>query len=127
MGHIISEKGIAVDLHKIKDISEWLVQKDVYDIRPFMGLTSYYRSFIEGFSRMDYPINSLQKKGVKFLWSLKCHEIFENIKKLLTMAQILKVVGPYKNYMVYTDASKEGLGGVLNVKKDTWYVTNIVN
>ena len=43
------------------------------------------------------------------------------------MAQILKLVGPYKTYTICTEARKEGLGGVLNLNKDTWYVTNIVN
>ena len=30
------------------------------------------------------------------------------------MAPILKVVDPYKYYIVYTDDTKEGLGGVLS-------------
>ena len=30
------------------------------------------------------------------------------------MAPILRVADPYKNYTVYTDASKEGFGGVLS-------------
>lgn len=42
---------------------EWTIPKDVADIRSFMGLAGYYRRFIEGFSRVAYPITSLQKKG----------------------------------------------------------------
>ena len=84
--------------------------KDVANIWSFMGLTSYYRWFIQGFSKIAYPIISLQKKGVKFVWSFKCQESFENLKRLLTMAPILKVDDPYKDYTVCTDASKEGLG-----------------
>ena len=78
-----------------------------------MGLTCYYWRFIQGFSKIAYPITSLQKKGVKFVWSLKCQESFENIKRLLTMTPILKVPDPYKYYTVCTETSKEGLGGVL--------------
>ena len=37
LGHITSEKGVAVDLAKIKAIVEWPVLKDVHDIRSFMG------------------------------------------------------------------------------------------
>ena len=48
------------------------------------------------------------------MWSLKCHESFENIKRLITMAPILKVDDPYKYYIVRIDASKEGLGGILS-------------
>ena len=88
--------------------------KDVTDIRSFMGLIGYYRRFIQGFSRISYPITSLQRNGVKFVWSMKCHESFENLKILLTMAPILNVAGPYKDYTVCTDASKEGLGEILS-------------
>ena len=81
-----------MDSKKIKAITKWVVPKDVVDIQSFMGLTSYYRRFIEGFSRISYSITSLQNIGVNFIWYLKFQEIFENLKKLLTMAPILKVV-----------------------------------
>jgi hypothetical protein len=66
LGHVISTKGIVVDPEKIKAIMEWPVPKDVANIRSFMGITGYYRRFIEGFSKITYPITSLQKKGIKF-------------------------------------------------------------
>ena len=44
---MISEEGIAVDPKKIKAIMEWPIPKDVADIRSFMGITGYYRRFIE--------------------------------------------------------------------------------
>ena len=98
----------------MKSISEWSVPKDVADILSFMGLTSYYQIFIKGFSKISYPITLLQKKGVNFIWSPKFQENFENIKKLVTMTLILKVVDPYKYYIVCRNAIKEGLGGVLS-------------
>ena len=114
LGHVISKKGIAVDAQKIKVIWECPMPKDVADIQYFMGLVRYYRRFIQGFSRIDYFITSLQRKGVNFVWYVKCLESFENLKILLTMAMILKVVDPYKYYTVCIDASKQGLGGVLS-------------
>ena len=48
------------------------------------------------------------------MWSPKCQESFENLKRLLTMAPILKVADPYKYYTLCTDASKEGLGRVIS-------------
>jgi hypothetical protein len=66
LGHIISAEGIVVDSEKTKSIRKWLVPKDVVDIWSFMGITRYYRRFIEGFSKIAYPITSLQKKGTRF-------------------------------------------------------------
>ena len=62
LGHVITKGGITVDPEKIRTIMEWSVLKDVVDIRSFMGLARYYQRFVEGFSRVAYPITSLQKK-----------------------------------------------------------------
>jgi hypothetical protein len=63
---------MAVYPDKIISIMEWPTPKDVYDIRFFMGLVGYYIRFIKGFSKIGFPITSLQKKGVKFTWTSEC-------------------------------------------------------
>ena len=78
-----------------------------------MGITGYCQKFIEGFSKTSYPITSLQKKAKKFEWTRKCMEIFNKLKNILTIAPILKIVDPFKDFIVCTDACKEKLGGVL--------------
>jgi len=52
LGHVISKDGIAIDPKKVKAISDWPVPKDMADVRSFMGLTSYYRRFIEDFPKL---------------------------------------------------------------------------
>ena len=78
-----------------------------------MGITGYYRIFIEGFSRIANPITSLQKKGKKFDWNQKCEDIFKKLKTLLITAPILRIVDPNKDFIVCTDTCNDGLGGVL--------------
>ena len=73
LGHMVSKDGISVDPGKIKAITEWHVPNNVTDIRSFTGMTGYYWKIIEGFSKIAYPINSLQKKGKKFDWSQKMY------------------------------------------------------
>jgi hypothetical protein len=113
LGHVISSEGIVVDPEKIKAIMEWSVPKDVADIQSFMAITRYYCRFIEGFSKIAYPIMSLQKKGTKFNWSQKCQDSFNKLKELLKSEPILKVADRDKDFTVCVDTSKEGLGGVL--------------
>jgi hypothetical protein len=62
---------------------------------------------------LSHPITSLQKKGIKFEWTTKCEEKIIFLKELLTSAPILKIANPNDNFVVCTDACKEGLGGVL--------------
>ena len=96
LGHVVTKEGISVDLEKIRAIKDWPVPKDVTDVRSFVGITGYYRRFIEGFSKITNPITSLQKKGKKFDWNQKCEESFKKLKFLVTRAPILRIAYPNK-------------------------------
>jgi hypothetical protein len=113
LGHIISKDGITVDPEKIEAIREWVVTKNVIEVISLIGLSKYYRRFIEGFSKIVHPITSLQKKGVKFQWTLDCEKSFQHLKQFLTSAPILRIVYPNEDFIICIDACKEGLGGVL--------------
>jgi hypothetical protein len=113
LGHVISGEGIAVDPAKVEAIMEWPAPTNVTEVRSFMGLAGYYRRFVEGFSKIANPITELQKKNKKFVWTEKCAEAFRRLKELLTTTPILKVPDMDADFLVCTDASKEGLGGVL--------------
>jgi hypothetical protein len=69
LGHIISKEGIDVDPEKVEAIREWSVPRNVEEVRSFMGLASYFKRFIDGFSKIAYPITSLQRKEKKFQWT----------------------------------------------------------
>jgi hypothetical protein len=120
LGHIISEEGIVVDLEKIEAIKGWKTPKNVTKFRSFMGLASYYIRFIAGFSRITHPITSLQRKGKKFQWTEECEMSFQQLKQLLTSAPILNIADPDEDFMVFTYACKEGLGGVLSQRKSLY-------
>jgi hypothetical protein len=113
LGHVISGEGIVVDPTKVEAIMEWPAPTNVPEVRSFMGLAGYYRWFIEGFSKIENPITELQKKNKKFVWTEKCMEAFGRLKELLTTTPILKVPDMDADFLVCTDASKEGLGRVL--------------
>jgi hypothetical protein len=55
----------------------------------------------------------LQKKNKKFVWTEKCAEEFWRLMEFLTTTPILKVPDMDADFLVCTDAFKEGLGGVL--------------
>jgi hypothetical protein len=85
----------------------------VKEIRGFLGMAGYYRRFIEGFSKIAGPMTKLLRKNTPFEWSEKCEESFQELKKKLTTTPILAVPETGKDYTVYCDASKNGLGYVL--------------
>jgi hypothetical protein len=113
LGHILSARGIAVDPSKVKDILEWKPPTTVQQVRSFLGLARYYRRFIPDFSKLVKPITSLLKNDIKFNWSSKCNEAFEQLETLLTTAPVLAQPDITKPFDVYCDASDSGLGYVL--------------
>ncbi|GKB50612.1 putative reverse transcriptase domain-containing protein [Tanacetum coccineum] len=82
-------------------------------IRQFLGLASYYRRFIEGFSKIAKPMTKLTKKKVTFEWGDKQEAAFQTLKTKLCSAPILALPQGAENFIVYCDASHKGLGAVL--------------
>ena len=78
-----------------------------------MGIVGYNKRFIEGFSKVAHSITFLQKKGIKFEWTPICEEIFQQLKNILTIAPILKIANPEKEFVVCTNARNQGLGGFI--------------
>nr|GFB79493.1 putative reverse transcriptase domain-containing protein [Tanacetum cinerariifolium] len=58
-GHVIDSQGIHVDPAKIESVKDWASPKSPMKIRQFLGLTGYYRRFIEGFSKIAKPMTKL--------------------------------------------------------------------
>jgi len=113
LGHVISGKGIAVDPSKVDVVSRWETPKSVTEIISFLGLVGYYKRFTEGFSKLALPLTQLTCKSKAFVWDVQCENSFNELKKRLTTAPVLILPKSDEPFVVYCDASKLGLGGVL--------------
>ena len=65
----MSTSSVSMDLEKVEAVMSWERSKSVFQIRSFLGLTGYYRRFIEDFSRLAAPMTRLTRKEVKFEWN----------------------------------------------------------
>ncbi|GJY02914.1 putative reverse transcriptase domain-containing protein [Tanacetum coccineum] len=113
LGHVIDSRGIHVDPAKIESIKDWASPKTPMEIRQFLGLTGYYRRFIEGFSKIAKSMTKLTQKGIKFEWGKKEENAFQLIKQKLCSAPILALPEGSEDFVVYCDASHKGLSTVL--------------
>ncbi|KAL5775879.1 hypothetical protein ACOSP7_013436 [Xanthoceras sorbifolium] len=113
LGHVISAYGIKADPKKIEAVMEWKPPRNVSEIRSFLGLAGYYRRFVKGFSSIATPLTKLLHKNVRFEWNEKCQTAFEKLKAMLVEAPILVQPISGKDFVVYSDASHNGLGCVL--------------
>ena len=91
----------------------------------FLGLASYYRRFVSGFSTIANPLFTLTKKDVKFVWSTQCDEAFQKLKDKLVGSPVLAFPQFDRGFILDTDASGVGLGAVLAQKQDNGTVRPI--
>ena len=82
-------------------------------MRSFLGLAGYYQHFVKEFSIIASSLTKLLRKWVKFEWDDKCQLSFEQLKKILVEASVLTQPALVREYVLYSDASKIGLGCVL--------------
>ena len=113
LGHVVSRSGIAMDPAKIEAVLNWKAPTTPTEVRSFLGLAGYYRRFIEGFSKIVLPLTRLTRKNVKYIWDDHCEQAFQKLKEKLTTAPILTIPESGVPFVIYTDASHQGLGCVL--------------
>ena len=70
LGHVVvSASRVSVDPEKVEAVMSWERPKSVFELRSFLGLTGYYRRFIENFSELVAPMTKLTRKKLKFEWN----------------------------------------------------------
>jgi len=122
LGFILTTDGIEVDPEKTAVIRNWAVPTTVRGVQSFLGFCNFYRRFIKDYSRIAKPLNHLTRKDVSFAWTDKCQQVFEELKKRLTDAPILRHYHPDLETKLETDASDGVVAGVLSQKHgDLWY------
>lgn len=122
LGFILTTDGIEVDPEKTAVICNWAVPTTVRGVQSFLGFCNFYRRFIKDYSRIAKPLNRLTKKNVPFTWIAECRQAFEELKKRLTDAPILRHYHPDLETKLETDASDGVVAGVLSQKHgDLWH------
>lgn len=114
LGHIITGKGVSPNPDKIKAISEFPVPKNAKDMKTFLGLTGYYRRFIENFSKITKPLTSLLKKDIPFIWSNEQKLAFNCLKEKLITAPLLQYSDFSQPFVITTDASNFAVSAILS-------------
>ncbi|GJZ51963.1 putative reverse transcriptase domain-containing protein [Tanacetum coccineum] len=102
-------------------VKSWKAPMTPSKVRSFLGLAGYYKRFIENFSKIAKPLTSLTQKNQKYEWGEKQEEAFQALKNNLCNAPILSLPDGVEDFVVYYDASNQGLGCVLmqrDKKKD---------
>lgn len=96
LGHVISKKGIRPSKAKTEKIANMKPPKNLKQLRMFLGLVGYFRSF-------DAP----------HIFKTAQYEAFEKLKNALIQKPVRTFFDDKAVHEVHTDASGKGLGAVL--------------
>ncbi|GFV53946.1 retrovirus-related Pol polyprotein from transposon 17.6 [Trichonephila clavipes] len=118
LGHIISAEGVRTDPEKVSAVKNWKRPENLRELRSFLGLCTYYRKFVKGFSNIARPLHKLTESKQKFQWTKECEDSFLQLKEALTSSPILIYPQPDKPFILDTDASNESVGAVLSQEID---------
>ena len=99
-------------------VKSWPRPKDKHQLSSFLGLCTYYRVFISGFANIAKPLNRLIEQKRRFKWSAETETAFQTLKEALCTTPVLGYPRPGEMFIVDTDASNVGIGGVLSHVQD---------
>ncbi|GJX80368.1 putative reverse transcriptase domain-containing protein [Tanacetum coccineum] len=109
----LTDRGIHVDPARLEAVKIETSPTTPTEVRQFLGLAGYYRRFIEGFSKIAKPLTRLTQKNKSYIWGEEQESAFQLLKQKLREAPILASPKGNDNFVVYCDASLQGLGAVL--------------
>jgi len=118
LGHTLTRTGITTEDSKIDKIRDWPIPKNVRDVRSFLGLANYYRTFVPKFSEVAEPLIRLTEKSNDFAWTEDCDSAFQALKDKLSSPPILAYPDFSEDFILDTDASNLGMGAVLSQMQD---------
>jgi hypothetical protein len=118
LGHIVGKDGLQANPERCAAIASWPRPVTLTQLRSFLGLTSFYRRFIEGFAKIAAPLTSLLAIDAGFhkstdAWGPIQEAAFVELRKRLSSPPILRLYDPSLPFVLRTDASDYAMGCAL--------------
>ncbi|KAA3675928.1 uncharacterized protein DEA37_0013668 [Paragonimus westermani] len=106
--------GRHLDPENIRAIQQMPAPTDVATLRSFLGLISYYSSFLSSLHDVRAPLNQLLQKEAKWNWSAGSKSAFAKLKTMLSSDLLPTHYDPSLPIVLAADASKYGVGAVFS-------------
>jgi hypothetical protein len=115
LGFFISANELKMDPSKVEVIKNWPSPRNVFEVRSFHGLASFYRKFIRNFSGISTAMmDTVKKRHKSFHWIAEAEKSFNLLKRKITERPVLVLSDFKKTFQVKCDASGYAIGAVLS-------------
>lgn len=101
-----------MDFLAISVMKSWPCPRTVIELRGFLGLTGYYRRFVQGYGLIAAPLTKLLHKN-GFEWTAEAREAFEALKRAMMTVSMIALLDFSQPFTIEIDASGYGLGAIL--------------
>lgn len=139
LGHIIKHNKIATNPEKVEAIEKYPLPQTLKDLRGFLGMTGYYRKFVQGYAGIAKPLtihlrgdNGQIGKGKSAKTKIELDDAaiqaFKKLKQCLKEQVELFQPNYDKPFELTTDASNIAIGAVLSqMKKPIFFLSRTLS
>jgi RNase H-like domain found in reverse transcriptase len=114
LGYWVTQHGIQPQVNKVNSILSMEEPKNRKQLRGFIGLISYSQDMWRRRSHVLAPLTVLTSKKIPWKWGLAEQSAFKEAKRIISKNAMLAFLDFIKKFVIYTDASKYQLGGVIS-------------
>ena len=113
LGYVLDGQGVHTSQDKVTAVLNFPTPQNLTSLRSFLGLSGFYRSFIQNYSTIAKPLTQLLRKDAPYVWGDEQEAAFNLLKEKLCSAEVLAYPNFNEHFYLYTDASGIGLGAAL--------------
>ncbi|GKT32222.1 Retrovirus-related Pol polyprotein from transposon 17.6, partial [Aduncisulcus paluster] len=113
LGWMITQQGRHINPKRLEGIQRLPAPSSRKEASRVIGIFNYFKDVIPLLARLMAPISALTKKDIPFEWTPECQNAFKEIKSQLSKTIVLAPFNENETPILYSDASKVGIGGVL--------------
>ena len=111
LGFELSNEGIKPQARLTEAINTFKRPGTRKELKGFLGLTVFYRSFTPNFAEICQPLNKLTSEHVPFHWDDSCEVACSLLKQKLLSKPVLNFPKVGEPFVVEVDASNHAVGG----------------
>ncbi|CAG4907160.1 unnamed protein product [Colias eurytheme] len=113
LGHIVKDGEVRPSPEKTEAVRKYPEPRDLKQLHSFIGLTSYFRKYIENYALIAKPLTDLLRKDKEFTFNDEQRVAFQTLKEKLADAPVLKIFNPSLKTELHTDASSVAYSAIL--------------
>ncbi|GBM30960.1 Retrovirus-related Pol polyprotein from transposon 17.6, partial [Araneus ventricosus] len=118
LGYIIENGKISPSLDKTVAVQNFPEPKSVKQVQSFLGLTGYFRKFIQNYALVAKPLSDLLRDNTEFYFGPQQKSALQSLKQKLSENPVLHIFKQGAKLELHTDASKFLLCAILFQQSD---------